>query len=374
MKLFRDIFFIWLYGAFLFLCFVVAEKIYSKFEKFNFQYSSIIIQAYKPFCFRASSIPGLIYEMVPNLNKEGIQTNSLGIRDREYQIPKPQGTFRILILGDSIAYGLNLKRKDIFSKSLQELLNSAQHKINYEVINAAIPGYNTMQEYIAFVNKWYVYKPDLVLVGYCSNDMGPAFFQLQGQRGFIYSYLKHKPINEWFVMDNITFPEMLSIAMPNVFHLPVFIHRSLILHSSLYRTVAIKTYDFLSLKNNLKYPPQAYLNLIMDQAEYAIKDMQEFCNNNHIDLLFVLFPPLYSPSEKVPEGIIYDDSEAKRILENCGITYLELKPYFQSYVEDLMNLSISPAYKDRAHLNALGHKLTAQATYGYLIEYLKRKQ
>lgn len=371
MKLFKNIFFIGLYSIFLFLCLVVTDQVYARYEKFPFQNCLLILQRWKPFAFKTSDIPGLIYEMVPNVKKMG--TNSMGIRDKEYQIPKPLNTFRILILGDSVAYGSQLEQEEVFSTLLRDKLNNHENNITYEVINAYVAGYNTMQEYIAFVNKCYIYKPDLVLVGFCHNDITPAFVQEADQHGIIYSYLRHKKSENGQFFENITPYEMLSISMPNIFHLPSFLHRRLMLSSSLYRGMMIRIYDSLTIKNPYKYPPGGYFNIVKDQTEYAIKNLKNYCRDYSIDLIFVLFPHL-TDKYPIPEARIYDFiGQAKKILEGNSINYIDLRPYYQSRVDTLSKLRFSLRQDDTTHLNTLVHKLTAAALYDYLVEYLKDK-
>ena len=57
-------------------------------------------------------------EIIPNLHREAygvdFETNSLGMRDREYTAAKPPGTFRIALLGSSHVMGFGLAAKDMF--------------------------------------------------------------------------------------------------------------------------------------------------------------------------------------------------------------------------------------------------------------------
>lgn len=357
------------YILYLVLGLAIVDKIYARYEKFPFQNSTLILQKWQPVAFRLSDIPGLIFEMVPNLKirDKYIETNSMGIRAKEYKIPKPQDTFRILVLGDSITYGLALDQEKVFSLLLEDKLNSAKKDITYEVINASVPGYNTMQEYIAFINKYYIYEPDLVLVGFSSNDNSPAYVQEEDSRGAIYVYLKHKLDESNNLFENITPYEMLSISMPNIFHLPVSLHRRMMLFSSIYRTITMKLYDFLSTKNPYKYPSQAYFNIVKAQIEYAVKQLKIYCQDYGIDLIFLLFPELY-------DGYSYNDSLSdakKKLFENNSITYIDLLPYYLTKVDSLSKIRLAP--KDYCHQGDLGHQLTAEALYNYLVEYLSNK-
>jgi len=363
---------------FLFFCLLIR---YFQSTK-NFHFLTLIIgaqriglQRWNPVGFRVSHIPGLIYEMVPNLKMKDkyIETNSMGIRAKDYKIDKPTNTYRILVLGDSVAYGVSLNQEEVFSAILEDKLNSDKDSIRYEVINAAVPGYNISQEYIAFVNKWKIYKPDLVLVGFCINDLGPADIQLEDRNGLIYGHLKRKlnPPDGVLFEDNMTPHEILSISMPNIFKIPFFIHRRLMLYSSIYTGIMVRTYGFLSRKNPYKYPPQAYLDIIQIHAGSIIKQLKIYCQDNRINLIFILFPPLcqYGSNDYL--------AEIKRILTLNSTIYVDLIQYYQSNVDNLYKLSLDltqcQGNNIPVHLNALGHKVTAEALYDYFIKYLKGK-
>src|SRR6202166_1627846 len=92
-------------------------------------------------------------------------SNSLGFRDREHAVAKPEGVYRIVVLGDSIAAGLHVERnEDVFPPILERLL--VQGGLRGEVINLAVSGYNTQQQVEMLREKGLRYHPDLVVVAY----------------------------------------------------------------------------------------------------------------------------------------------------------------------------------------------------------------
>jgi len=99
------------------------------------------------------------------------RTNSLGFRDiREYTIPKPPGTVRIIVLGDSVTFGHGATFETSYPYLLEQRLRSWNPQVKWEVWNLGVPGYNTAQE-LAYLNEvGERYEPDLVVVGFFSND------------------------------------------------------------------------------------------------------------------------------------------------------------------------------------------------------------
>ncbi len=57
-------------------------------------------------CTRAASDPGLIYEITPN----ACGFNSLGFADVEHAYAKPSTSYRIVVIGDSVAQGQGVPR------------------------------------------------------------------------------------------------------------------------------------------------------------------------------------------------------------------------------------------------------------------------
>jgi len=56
--------------------------------------------------YRLSDNPILDYELVPGSPDGHTPISSHGLRDREFAIPKPDNVYRIVVLGDSVTYGL----------------------------------------------------------------------------------------------------------------------------------------------------------------------------------------------------------------------------------------------------------------------------
>jgi len=74
--------------------------------------------------------------------------NRLGLRGPEVRVPKPDGTQRVLVLGDSFTYGLGVDDERVpFPAVLQRRLNAARpdETSRYEVVNGGLPGSLTGQ-------------------------------------------------------------------------------------------------------------------------------------------------------------------------------------------------------------------------------------
>ena len=129
-----------------------------------------------------SDNPRLVFEPVPGMVVEGAPglweawsgaANRLGYRDRDRPAAKPPGTFRIVVLGDSIAAGWGVERTaDVFPALLERRLSQARERGGpaVEVLNFGVAGYNTAQEVETLADRALAFAPDLVLLAYCLND------------------------------------------------------------------------------------------------------------------------------------------------------------------------------------------------------------
>jgi len=97
-----------------------------------------------------------------------ISANSDGIRNSEVG-RKQAGTYRILGLGDSFAFGWGVSQEESFYKVLEHKLNEGTDR--YEVVNAGIPGFGTYEAFQLLKTVGLAYDPDLVILAfYEGND------------------------------------------------------------------------------------------------------------------------------------------------------------------------------------------------------------
>jgi len=95
-----------------------------------------------------------------------VEINSLGLRDEEHQIPKPTGTWRFAVLGDSMAEALQVELEDTFwSEMERDLVHCpALTGVKVEAVNFGVSGYGTAQELITLRKRVWDYDPDMVLL------------------------------------------------------------------------------------------------------------------------------------------------------------------------------------------------------------------
>jgi hypothetical protein len=94
--------------------------------------------------------------------------NSDGMRDREYSIDKPAGTFRIVHIGSSVALGSGVNVEETYQSLVEEMLNNSSDGSvykSYEILNFAVPAYGPIEKLMLFEDKSLKYTPDLLLFG-----------------------------------------------------------------------------------------------------------------------------------------------------------------------------------------------------------------
>jgi lysophospholipase L1-like esterase len=119
--------------------------------------------------------PEIEYVLAPRLKgwiDGGLVTvNALGFRGAEVASPKPQGRLRIVIVGDSVTFGLGMADDESFPAQLEHLLHERFPNRDLDVVNLGVPGYDTRQEVTLLKRNLARLDPDVVLVGFYTNDV-----------------------------------------------------------------------------------------------------------------------------------------------------------------------------------------------------------
>lgn len=96
--------------------------------------------------------------------------NLQGFRGKVITLKKSPDTFRIFCIGDSCTFGLHVEYYEAYPFVLESLLNKNTHKLKYEVINAGVLGYSSLQGLRHLEKDILKYKPDLVIASFGWND------------------------------------------------------------------------------------------------------------------------------------------------------------------------------------------------------------
>ena len=270
-----------------------------------------------------------------------VDINSVGLRGPEFTNDKPEGVFRILNIGDSVAMGWGIAEKDTYGRQLETLLNQkvgGEHR--YEVINAGVPGWNLENELAYLQGVGISLKPDLILLDITIvND-------IYGKSALSVANLRPEPI-EW-IRTNTYFWPFLSIQKDWI-------------------QARLAGRDRIDTINPPR-SPERYFPLDPENAQWTqVKDLVNEIGNtakvNEIPVLVLLFPLEYQvvdPSyTTIPQQILSQTSKKD------GLTVIDLLPSFQEACreKETGSCQVQDYYLFAdvwMHPSALGDQITAQ--------------
>ncbi|MFH2137266.1 MAG: hypothetical protein ABII88_01990 [Candidatus Omnitrophota bacterium] len=338
-----------------FLALFILEIAARGFEKRYLIDTNVYLQQAKPRLHRVSQIPGLGYELIPQVKTEDgfFSINSQGIRDAEYALPKPADVYRIIILGDSVTFGTEYPVEYTYPKVLESILkeNEIGGK-NFEVLNAGVCGYNAFQKLVFLKSKLLKLEPDLVIYQFLNDDYYRSAVVMPDAQGVNNNHV-YLSLGEYF-----------SVNFPRIIPVPDRINSFLLKHCAGYRMVNKKLYDYLSLRSPEKYFPKAYqfagykeLTDSVRANQAVFKDFAQLSKENGFELVILLFPRLAN-----------NDGMDSWIKDDCSKKYsfkcINLFELFKEKGVDLTTLRIIP--EGDCHPNKSGHYLTARLIYDWL--------
>ncbi len=111
-----------------------------------------------------------------------VELNSLGLREREFKLPKPPGSVRVAMLGDSFTFGQGVDQTERMGSVLErELIARTQSfERNIECLHLGVSSWNIHSEAAYLRRQLHILQPDLVVHQVFMNDLEDSF----GVRGF----------------------------------------------------------------------------------------------------------------------------------------------------------------------------------------------
>ena len=130
-----------------------------------------------PLVMRVNDLREVVLKQSASVEHGGVlwRTNAEGMRDRWYEKRKMTGSFRIVLVGDSISAGWGVNVEDRFESLLERAWDKRVKKSSgrsVEIVNCAVPGHSPSQRWYHFTQLGWQMHPDLVMCESTAADVG----------------------------------------------------------------------------------------------------------------------------------------------------------------------------------------------------------
>lgn len=117
--------------------------------------------------------------------------NNDGMNDVNHSIDKPEGTYRIALIGDSYVEAMQFPVEQSFFKMMEKGLQDRGHAV--EVLSFGVGGFGTLQEYYLLRDYALKYHPDLIILSvFTYNDIRNNSFDLEKSLDMPYAVLNEQ--------------------------------------------------------------------------------------------------------------------------------------------------------------------------------------
>lgn len=252
--------------------------------------------------------------------------NSQGFRGQAISLRKASNTYRIFCLGDSCTFGLGVKYCEAYPFLLKGLLNKGSRGARYEVVNAGVPGYSSLQGLRCLERDILKYRPDLIIVFFGWNDISPAI-----------SYADKEQ------------------RMPNGVILSI---DSFMRHSKVYQLLD-DIIEYLSNKARSLSVPKTRnkAQIVRVSEEDFVKNLTRIYEIGRQNGFKVIF--LNEPSRDfIPQSY---GSSIKELCREKNICFLDLQDKFNS-----SGIAMGKLFNDVIHTTKTGNQLIAESIFDFL--------
>jgi lysophospholipase L1-like esterase len=269
-----------------------------------------------------------IHRLTPD-KQVAIKINGKGLRGREFPYEKPEGVKRIIVLGDSVAFGHGLEEQDSLPSVLQQRLPEG-----YEVINAGVTGYGTDQEYLFYEKELSKYQFDLLIVVLSSGDISDNSCSVRNSSNKPYFRLEGGELK----LFNVPVPE--NVPVEEAFFRDKPVRRFLFKNSALFRFVFYRLTDLDRLHEMAV--EEMELQEGLEVSEAIVRAFKEDCNDRGCSLLF-----LFLPNEDVLGNLPHAHAGMLTFLKRAGVPYMDLWEPFSSRAEEGIYQDDDPIHPNR---------------------------
>jgi hypothetical protein len=318
-----------------------------------------------------------------------VQLNNYGFHDTNFTLEKPEGVYRILIIGDSFPRGEEVPLTNGFPSLLERQfsLENDGTRPTIEVINLSIPALGTDRELLLYAGLGWRFQADLVLLCmYTGNDIRDneidlehlqysyrlerPFFTLEGGILTLHNSVTRleagrfpdSPAWQWFV----NMQERQTAAPPE--NPP---NRPIVLRRDPYETE-------YPVDLGLYLPQDEYWSNAWDLTESLLLQMRDLVEAQGSRFGVIIIPDRRAvhledwdatiarypiASEGSPLTPI---SALVVFMQQNGITNLNLRTPLRAHVEDFPNTRLY--YESDGHFNVDGHVVAEQALHDWLLQ------
>lgn len=288
-----------------------------------------------------------------NGNRVMIDINSLGFRGEELPEQKNPDEMRVLVLGDSITFGVYVPEEATYVRQAESHLNLSRHAKRIRLINGGVEGIGTKDEIDILESQGVRITPDIVVVGFYLNDANP--------------------------------PDRLAYGLAN----PGFVRRHSVLAQTIYLSYILRQYRYGNraeeedmygwLDNPPPYDLKTNRNALLQYAKSARRDwgvawepdswglideqldrLKKLSNKYQFSVLLLAFPSAFQvDAEYLEDG---PQQRLKGLVGKYNFDYLDLLPVLRSQAKN------GPLFSDHCHLEKSGHDIVGKTLAFYLSE------
>lgn len=277
-----------------------------------------------------------------------LATNELGLRDTSYN---PRADITILLLGDSVSWGNDLKDvKKGFPYLLEQRLRRQAGR-TVEVINAGVPGYSTFQQ-LRYLQLYGIkLDPDLVILQFCLNDVVErysAFAEYGGNNVFLGIDTRNlaQGINGRLLKISRLYEAMMRLAI----HL-------------------WQDREAYTVRKMTADPLRPELKSAWDKTLSEIDDIRRISHDNHRPFM-ILVPP-YRFQLDQPEKTNHPQKILRQYGNEHQVPVVDLLPYFSAWTGYNPDLAL---FTDANHLSFHGHQLAADTLVEPVLKIINKSK